>query len=327
MAISLSVKDHAQGRSANPVAAYYPVARQDWGVLPPGTIGTAFTAGGNLTNVGSGGSLATSTGAFQITFVTAQGETTPSAEATVSVTGGPSGSVTVSITNQTLNTATQSTAAPIIGWNVYSGNGSGNELLNATAAGLNNQALSTMTTPAGNVITYIPIAVTSVTVTVYGAGRALPAINNSGVQLPLPSIGAATTSDLFIKVPVPFNIARPTTYERPNAVADPAGVALEQCDVVAPLWPVNTAISAAQVKAGYFIVIGNQCFQAIVAGTTGTTAGAVPNFASVAKWGTIVDNGVTWLNVGRWHLLVMRWSNSTAGALQPQANEYNFYQM
>jgi hypothetical protein len=68
LAISLSVKDHAQSRSANPVSAYYPVARQDWGVLAPGTTGTAFSAGANLTNVGSGGSLATSTGAFKITF-------------------------------------------------------------------------------------------------------------------------------------------------------------------------------------------------------------------------------------------------------------------
>lgn len=321
MAISLSVKDHAQSRQAQPGSAYYPVARQDWGVLAPGTTGTAFSAGANLTNVGSGGSLATSTGAFKITWVTQNGESLPSVEATVSVTGGPSGSVTVALGSVgSTNTGAQANAAAIIGWNVYSGNGSGNELRNATAAGLNGQALSTLNLPSGATLTYIPIAVTSVTVTVYGAGAAPPVLNTSGVQFALPNVSANGTSDVQIKVPIGFNIARMLQWARPNAVADAAGISLDAVDCVAPLWPISTSVSA-----GTFIVVNNNLFVCTVAGTTGAAPG--PNWAlAAAKYATIVDNGATWQNVGKFHVLTLRFSNASGSAAQPTANEYDFWQ-
>jgi hypothetical protein len=328
LAISLSVKDHAQSRQAQPGSAYYPVARQDWGLLAPGTTGTAFSAGANLAASASGGSLPTSTGAFKVTWVTNNGESLPSVEATVSVTGA-TGSVTVSLATMNQNNGSgsgvtsQTNAAAIIGWNVYSGNGSGNELRNATSAGLTGQALSTLTLPSGATLTYIPIAVTSVIVQLYGAGAAPPVFNGSGVQQSLPNLAGSGTTDIQIKVPVPFNIARPLLWARPNAVADAGGISLDAVDVVAPLWPQSTVISAAQVAAGFFIVIGNQLFQAIVAGTT---AASVPNFAASAKFGTVTDNTVTWLNVGRWHLITMRWSNASATPGQPVANEFDFWQ-
>jgi hypothetical protein len=321
LAISLSVKDHAQSRSANPVSAYYPVARQDWGVLAPGTTGTAFSAGANLTNIGSGGSLATSTGAFKITWVTAIGESLPSVEATVSVTGGPSGSVTVALASVgSTNAGAQLNAQPIIGWNIYSGNGAGNELLNSAAASLS-VALSTLTTQRGATLTYIPIATTSATVKVYGAGAAPPVVNTSGIQFALPAITTNVTSDLFIKVPVPFNVARPVLFDRPNATADASGISLQAVDCVAPLWAASTAFSA-----GDFIVVGNILFQCTVAGTTGALA-AVPNFAGSAQYATITDNTATWTNLGRWHLLRLRFANLSGSTAQPTANEFNFSQL
>jgi hypothetical protein len=128
------VKDHPFSRQAQPGSAYYPVARQDWGVLAPGATGTAF-GNGNLTNVGSGGSLANGSFFTKITWVTALGETTPSAEGTVTVTGGPSGSVTIALgSTGSLNTGAQLNAQPIIGWRIYTGSTTNTELANEAAA-------------------------------------------------------------------------------------------------------------------------------------------------------------------------------------------------
>jgi hypothetical protein len=286
-------------------------------VLAPGTVGTAFTAA-KLTNNGSGGSLATSTGAFKVSFVTAIGESLASAEATISVTGGPSGSVTVSIAGLTLN---QTNGQPVIGWRVYSGNGSGNELANITSAGLNGQALTSLTTQRGAVISFIPIATTSVTVQVYGTGAAAPAVDTSGIQLAaLPNVAANTTGDQQIKVPVVFNPSKLTQFLRPNATADTAGLSLDAVDIVSPIYP-GTGQS---VSAGVLIVINNTLWQCTVAGTTGSS---VPNFAgSTTLYGTLTDNTVTWTNLGRWHVATLRWSNAAGSAAQPAANEFDFWQ-
>lgn len=317
MSLNLSVKANAQSKGSQPVSAYYPVARQDWGVLAPGTTGTAFSAGANLAASASGGSLATTTGAFKISFITAIGESLPSVEATVSVTGA-TGSVTVSLASITLNVGAQLNAQPIIGWKIYSGSGSGNELANEAAASLS-VTLSTLTTQRGASLTYIPIATTSAVVKVYGAGVAPPVVNTSGIQYALPAITTNSTSDLQIKVPVPFNAeGRTTGYSRPNASADAAGISLQSVDCVAPLWAASTAFSA-----GAFIVVGNILFQCTTAGTTGSS---VPNFVGSAQYGTVTDSGAVWTNLGRWHVLTLRFANLSGSTAQPTANEYDFWQ-
>lgn len=319
MAINLSVKSNAYAKQAQSGRAYYPVARQDWGVLAPGATGTAF-GNGNLTNVGSGGSLANGSFFAKITWVTANGETIPSAEGTVTVTGGPSGSVTIALgSTGSTNTGAQLNAAPIIGWNIYTSATTGTEILNSAAASLS-VTLSSATFPNGTTQTYIPIATTSATVKVLGAGVAMPVVNLSGVQAPLPAITTNVTADTFVKVPVPFNIASPTLYGRPNAVADAAGIGVYSVDCIAPLWAASTAFNA-----GDFIVVGNQLFFCSVAGTTGT-APNVPNFAGTAKYGTVTDNTATWTNIGRWHLLRVRISNLSGSTAQPTANEFDFWQ-
>lgn len=306
-------------RTASPSSEGHLIKASDWGVLAPGTIGTAFTAGGNLTNVGSGGSLATSTGAFKITFVTANGETAASAEATVSVTGGPSGSVTVSITNQTLNSSSQANAAPIIGWNIYSGNGSGNELLNTAQASLS-VTLASQVLPNGQTLTYIPIANTTCTVKVYGAGQAPPTANLSGIQQPLPNISANNSSDTFLVVKRTFQVQKLVSWIRPNSSADTAGLAPQLMDCVGPLWASGTSFSA-----GAFILVNRTVFIATVGGTS---AGSIPAGLTTrpAKYATVTDNSVTWLSLGEAALVRVRWSNTTGSAGAPLAQEYNLVQ-
>jgi len=288
-------------------------------VLGPGATGTAF-ANGNLTNVGSGGSLANGNFFCKITWVTALGETTPSAEATVTVTGGPSGSVTVALgSTGSLNTGAQANAAPIIGWRIYTGSVTNTELANEAAASLS-VALSTITTKRGSTLSYIPIATTSATVKVLGAGAALPVVNTSGVQDALPAITTNATADVNVRVPVLFNTSRITLYTRPNAVADASGISLDAVDCVAPLWPQSTSVT----QGSSYVVINNTLWQCVVSGTTGST---VPNFAGTTTLGaTLADNTATWQNLGRGHLLVLRFANLSGSTAQPTANEYDFWQ-
>jgi hypothetical protein len=92
-------------------------------------------------------------------------------------------------------------------------------------------------------------------------------------------------------------------------------------DCVASLWAASTAFNA-----GDFIVVGNILFQCTTAGTTGALA-AVPNFAGSAQYATITDNTATWTNLGRWHLLRLRFANLSGSTAQPTANEFNFSQL
>jgi hypothetical protein len=313
------VKDHAFSRAAQPGGAYYPVARQDWGVLAPGATGTAF-GNGNLTNVGSGGSLANGNFFAKITWVTALGETTPSAEGTVTVTGGPSGSVTIALgSTGSLNTGAQLNAQPIIGWRIYTSSTTGTELANEAAASLSVSMLS-ITPKRGGTLLYIPIATTSATVKVLGAGAALPVVNTSGVQDALPAITTNVTADINVRVPVPFNPNKITLYTRPNATADASGISLDAVDCVAPIWPQSTAVT----QNTSYVVIQNVLWQCIVSGTTGSS---VPNFAgTTTQYATLADNTATWQNLGRFHLLTLRFANLSGSTAQPTANEYDFFQ-
>jgi hypothetical protein len=314
------VKSNAFSRAAQPGGAYYPVARQDWGVLAPGATGTAFSAGANLADQGSGGSLANGTTSFKITWVTALGESLPSAEASVTVTGGPSGSVVVSLASVgSTNAGAQLNAQPIIGWNIYSCTGTGSEKLNTVAASIS-VALSTLTTKRGATLTYIPIANTSATIKVVGTGASPPVVDTSGVQVALPAITTNVTADVNVRVPVPFNPNKITLYERPNASADAAGISLDAVDCVSPIWPQSTAVT----QNTSYVVINNVLWQCVVSGTTGSS---VPNFAgTTTQYATLADNTATWQNLGRFHLLTLRFANLSGSTAQPTANEYDFFQ-
>lgn len=309
-------------RTASPSSDGYLVRSTDFGVLPPGTTGTAFSAGANLSASASGGSLPTSTGAFQITWVTANGESLPSVEATVAVTGA-TGSVTVSLASVgSTNTGAQASASPIIGWNVYSGNGSGNELLNNANAGLS-ITLSTQILPNGTVMTFIPIATTSVVVKLYGAGPAVPKVNFTGIQQPLPNIAANNSADMFLVSRRTFRPDKIVSWARPRSSADAGGLLVSLMDCVAPLWPQSTSVSAGATPT--YIIVNSTVFVCVVAGTT---AASIPAGLTTrpAKFTQVVDNGATWMSLGEAGLVRVRFSNTTGSAGQPIAQEYDLVQ-
>lgn len=319
-------KYNAASRNVMPVAAYQPIGASDWGVFAPGQQqgGTAF-ANGNLTNVGSGGSLNNGSFFAKITWVTAFGETLPSAEGTVTVTGGPSGSVTIALGSVgPLNTGSQLNAAPIIGWNIYTSSTTNTELLNNAAAGLS-VTLSSQTVVNNGVtstITFIPIATTSATVKVLGAGQALPTVNTSGLNnLSLPNIAASTSVDVDVFVSPTFMQQRLTTFKRPAGVTDAAGFSVDACDCIAPLWAASTSFSL-----NNYIVINSNVFQVTVAGTSASLANFPAAFATSVKGGNVTDNTVTWANRGKGRIVRMRFSNGTGTAGQPVAMEYDLMQ-
>lgn len=319
-------KNNAHSNRPTPIGAYYPVAATDWGVLPPGSTGTALSAGANLTDVGSGGSLAAVTTYFKLTWVTALGESTPSAEISVSVTGGGSGSVTVALASAgSGNVTTQLGAQPIIGWNIYSGTTTGTEKLNAAQSGLGGATLASQTVTNFGVtstITYIPIATTSATVKVVGAGANQPVINTSGLNaLVLPAIATATTANVDMWVPQAFIPQRTTFVTRPGSTAETSGIAFATSNCIAPLWAASTAFNA-----GDYITLNGWVFQCTTAGTTAAANAFPAAFATSVRGGTVTDNTATWTNRGKGSIVRVRYSNPTSGTLQPTAMEYDLSQ-
>lgn len=319
-------KYNSSSRHVTPVAAYFPVAATDWGVQGPGATGTAFSAVANLTDVGSGGSLATLTDFFQITWVTALGESLPCAEVSLSVTGGPSGSVTVALASVgSGNVTTQTGAQPIIGWNLYTG-ATGAEKQNITNAGLGITNLATQTVTNGGVtttMTYIPIATTTVTLKVLGTGNAPPTLNTSGMNTAvLPLVATVTTGDLSIMVPPSFIPQRMTQVKFPDGTLETAGISFVGATCIAPLWPASTAVAV-----GRYVVVNSTVFQCSIAGTTAAAAAFPAAFGTSAKGGTVTDNTATWINRGKGRIVRMRYNNPTAGTLQPTAMEYDIFQV
>jgi hypothetical protein len=137
----------------------------------------------------------------------------------------------------------------------------------------------------------------------------------------LPAITTNVTADVNVRVPVAFNVGRVTNFTRPNATADAAGISLDSVDCVALLWPQSTAVT----QGSSYIVVNNVVWQCIVSGTTGSS---VPNFAGSngTLYATLTDNTATWQNLGRGHMLTLRFANLSGSTAQPTANEYDFWQ-
>jgi hypothetical protein len=311
LAISTSVKNQAQSRNIVGASAYTPIAQTDWGVLGGAAPSLAYNAGA--------GSLAMSTARCAISWITAQGESLVSTEATVSIAAG-TGAFTITQPTVPVN------GSPVLGWRVYSSSGgAGTPLLNV-AANSTTQAQSNIVTTQGTLLCF-PVATTAVQVLIYGAGQAEPTINQSGIQDALPSIAANTTADLLVQV-APFqqwSTKKQVIVRIPDEIAETAGISLIRADCVAPLW-----VGSNSYSAGAKIVIANGTFQCSVAGTSAAAA-SVPNFANIVQTGaprvtTIVDNTATWTFWGRFKLVRLRFMNATGGALIPGINEYDLIQ-
>jgi|ERR1700704_2882562 len=306
MAISTDVKQNAQSRAAISVAAFYPIAQTDFGVLGGPVPVLAYNAGA--------GSLAMSTARAAISWITAQGESMVSAEQTVSIAAG-TGAFTITQPTVPVNGAT------VLGWRVYSSSGGAGSALLNVAANSTTQVQSNIVTTQGTLLCF-PVATTSVQVLIYGAGQAEPTFNRSGIQPPLPSIAANTTAEVGLKIPESFSPFRSVLVEQPNANTETAGISLVASYCRAPLWPASTAVVAGDNPT--YIVTAGALFVCTTAGTTSASNSFPAGFVTTAaaQTGTVTDNTATWTFVGNFKIVSLRWMNATGTAAIPVANTY-----
>jgi hypothetical protein len=295
-------------RGVNPPSAYYEVLQTDFGQLGGAAPSLAYNSGA--------GSLAMSTARAAITWITAQGESQISTEATVAISAG-SGAFT--ITQPTVPT----NGGTVIGWRVYSSSGgAGTELLN-TAALSTTQVQSNIVTTQGTLLAF-PVATTAVQVLIYGTGQAIPTYDQSGIQSPLPSVAASTTVDYYIRVPNAGGLWKPqkqVNFMRPQYAAEATGIEIGNVDCAPLLYPgVNTSVAL-----GVYMVMANTLYLATATGTTATTfiGGAAFN---QTKGATTTDGTVTWTSYGKATLIRVHISNSSASAAIPTAQEYDFFE-
>ena len=201
-------------RVSNTYGAFYYIKASDFGDIAPGTNnGEGTFVNGNLAYNAGAGSLAMTTAYVKITYITLQGESLPSAEASVSVSAS-SGAVTVTVPT--------TPPANVIGWRVYSASTTASEKLQ-TAANSTTQVQQNFVTTAGTLAGFA-IATTAVQILIYGTGAVVPAIGASGIQPALPSVSANTTVDIFLIVAHLSAATGKSQYIRPFSAPDPAGV-------------------------------------------------------------------------------------------------------
>lgn len=297
----------SSARVANAPSCYYEVLQSDFGQVGGAAPSLAYNAGA--------GSLAMSTGRVAITWITAQGESLVSTEATVAVSAG-TGAITVTQPTVPTNGAT------VVGWRVYSSSGgAGTPLLNVAALSTT-QVQSNVVTTQGTLLCF-PVATTAVQVLIYGAGAAEPTIDQSGIQTALPSVGANAAIDYYIRVPNSGSLWRTQKdpqFMRPQGIADPAGISVGAGDVVSTLYP-GTSQS---VAVGAYMTLGGYLYICSAAGTTAATFIGGSAF-NQAKGVTTTDGTVTWTSYGKAILLRLRISNASGAAAIPTAQEYDFF--
>lgn len=297
----------SSSRTANAPSAYFEVLQSDFGQVGGAAPALAYNAGA--------GSLAMSTGRVAITWITAQGESLVSTEATVAVSAA-TGAITVTLPTVPTNGST------VLGWRVYSSSGgAGTPLLNV-AANSTTQVQQNFVTTQGTLAGF-PVATTAVQVLIYGAGQAEPGTDLSGIQTALPSIAANTAVDYYFRVPNTGSLWRTQKdpqYMRPQGIADPSGISAGNVDVVSPLYP-GTSQS---VALGAYMTIGGYLYLATAAGTTAATfiGGAAFN---QTKGVTTTDGTVTWTSYGKAMLIRLRFANASGSAAVPVAQEYDFF--
>lgn len=313
MAISTNVKDWNASRSPLGVSAYYPIAQTDWGVVGGGAAPT------KAVNADGTGGMGMGTTRFCITWITAQGESTRSLEDTQAVNATDALTLTIP--------AAPTNGAAVIGFRIYTSQGAANSCLLNTAALSTVQAQQNFTTTQGTLLGF-PIATTAVKVLLLGTGAGQPTLNRSGVQPPLPSCAANTTTSILCYVPLNFSVSRAALVTVPNANAETAGLGLVSATCVAPLWPASTAVVAGDNPTA--IVINSNLFICSVAGTTAAAnafpAGFATAIASQTIGTTVTDNTATWIYYGKRKCVRMNWENLTGSAAVPAINEYNLWQ-
>lgn len=311
-------------RGSNAPGAFYQILTSDFGEPAPAAPVLAYNAGS--------GSLATGTAHVKVTWITAEGISLPSADAAVAVSAS-TGAVTVTQPTVPTNGAT------IIGWQIYS-QGSSGVLLNTVAASTTPSPVTLATTEGSE--TGFAIATTSVRIGVYGTGAVVPAVDQSGIQAPLPSVPAAGTAsaaggsaDYYFIVPNSGSLwknYKPVDVARPDSVVETAGIsAAFPFDCQSPLYPGATpgasTYTQVSVAPGTYVVMNGILFQAIQTGSQNTAATFVGAAAfNVAKGTQVTDGSVTWLCLGKATLVHARFENTGNAAAIPAAQEYCLFQ-
>lgn len=289
----------AYASTALAVSAFGKVGKTDFGLLGGAAPSLAYNAGA--------GSLAMTTARCAITWVTKQGESLPSAEATVAISAS-TGAFTIT------QPAVPTNGGTVLGWRVYSSSGSaGSALLNVAGASTT-QVQSNIATTQGTLLAF-PVATTAVQVLVYGAGQAEPTVDHSGIQLALPSISANSTANYNLVLPNNsgwYRQQKNVSLIQPDGTAEASGITLSlNANINLPAYPG----ASASASLGAYALINSVLYVATVGGTTGSTA---PTFV-VTKGSTTTDGSVTWTSLGRAILVQLHYANVSGSAAIPTA--------
>jgi len=82
----------------------------------------------------------------------------------------------------------------------------------------------------------------------------------TGIQNPLPFVPGESTVDWIGILPnmgSEWKVQKSVDYDRPQGLTEPAGIAIDNVDCIAPLYPgVNTVVVAGQTASAYFVMNG-----------------------------------------------------------------------
>lgn len=314
-------------RGALNPSAFYQVGGSDFGQPAPGTPSLAYNSGA--------GSLAMSTAHVKITWITTEGESLPSAEATAAISAS-SGAFT--ITQPTVPSGAGQ-GATVVGWRVYSSAAASSEELNSSALSTTQAQSTFVINKRGggtSTLTGFPIATTAVQVLIYGTGATVPTIDGSGIQTAFPSVPPNTTADYDFIVPnsgSQWKTYKPVNFQRPNGEPETAGISLSaNLDCISPLYPGATpgATTYTQVTVanGVYMVMNGYLFQATQAGSQSTATTFIGWAAfNTTIGGTTTDGSVTWTCLGKAVLVRAHFANSTASAAYPQQQQYDLFEL
>lgn len=289
-------------------------------IVYPGDFGASLPGQPTLTYEASSGSFASETVYVQITWITAEGESLPSAEKGVQVTSAQ-GAVLVAQPTVPVNGQT------VVGWRVYDATTSGHEALVVAA-----NSYTAQSTIDGIANAY-PVATTNVYLKNASASSVIPpAVDDSGIQPALVSVGANTTVDEVIIVPntgSQWKVQKNVELMRTDGVADPAGLIFQHADCEQPSYASLTGgatYTSSAISAGAYAVLNGYLF---VASVGGNTASAFIGFSAfnLAKGATTTDGTVTWQSLGKSALIKLRFANASATPAIPAAQTYTLFEL
>jgi len=150
----------------------------------------------------------------------------------------------------------------------------------------------------------------------------------TGIQNPLPFIPGESTVDWIGILPnmgSEWKVQKSVDYDRPQGLTEPAGIAIDNVDCIAPLYPGTSTVVVVRINASAYFVMNGYLFQATTGGTTATTFIGWPAFNTI-KGATTTDGTVVWTSKGKAVLVRIRFANYSTTPASPVAQEYDFFE-